>query len=365
MKIVFIINSISAQRCIKRIEEFIVNKYNIEAYGFNRNMGIFNTPEHFRIEVIGNFSNSTPLMKRIPIIRKGILKVIQKYKNEQDVVYYLFQLDIAMIFKSLAWNKKYFFEESDLMHTYIRNPIVKNILEAIDKRIIKNSLLSIFTSEGFLNYHYRDKRPENVYVIPNKLNVSIEQICKRKEIKCESGKLRIGFVGFPRYKSIVAFAESFCKNFPNYEFHIYGEPVEQFVNNFKCLRQYPNCIFHGSFLNPIDLPQIYFNIDLVLSTYDIEHENVRYAEPNKIYEAIYFETPIIVSSGTFLESKVKQLNIGYSVDPQNSSEVISLIKGINSNSIKEKIASCKKIDKEECLNINNDFFEKVRGVLAI
>ena len=35
--------------------------------------------------------------------------------------------------------------------------------------------------------------------------------------------------------------------------------------------------------------------DMVVATYDVTIENVRYAEPNKIYEAIFFETPIILS----------------------------------------------------------------------
>lgn len=364
MKIVFIINSISAQRCIKRIEEFIANGYEVDVYGFSRNMDIHIKYENFIINQIGSFNNNTSFINRMPILMKGIKGVLRKYKKNKDVIFYLFQLDIALVFRLLCNNKRYFYEESDLMHTYINNSIIKLSLEYIDKRIIKESLISIFTSEGFLNYHYGKEWPDNVYILPNKLNTRIEKINSMPKQGIKYDKLKIGFVGFPRYKSVINFIKVYCSNFPNHEFHVFGELTETFKDEFDILSQYKNCFFHGGFNNPDDLPNIYSKIDLVLSTYDVEFENVRYAEPNKIYEAIYFNTPIIVSKGTFLEDKVNNLGIGFGVNACDESEIISFIKELNSTRLEPAIKACQKISKKECLNINTDLFDKINHTLV-
>ena len=175
--------------------------------------------------------------------------------------------------------------------------------------------------------------------------------------------LRIGFVGMLRYKSVKNFIKVFCENYPKDEFIVYGKVNEKESESFEELKSLPNYTFKGGFKNPDDLPKLYSEIDLVLATYDTDFENVRYAEPNKIYEAIYFDTPIIVSKNTFLESKVLNLGIGYSVDAMNSEDVMSVISDIKQRGIDEKIDSCRKIAKEDCLNINTSFFQRLKALL--
>ena len=363
MKVIFIINSISAQRCIKRVEEFIAHGYEVEVYGFSRKMEIHARPEHFSLNVLGEFDNSLPLWRRFPILIAGVRNVLQKHKNDKNSFFYLFQLDIALAFKILNRRNFYVFEESDLMHTYIENRTLRTLLEFVDKKIIKDSLLSVFTSEGFLRFHYGNRKySNNCLIITNRLNPLIRKLKQLPYNGLMNGKLRIGFVGFLRYKSILSFVKIFCRRFPNYEFHFYGEHTSHYQREFENLRYFSNCYFHGAFMNPDDLPEIYANIDMVLSTYDVEYENVRYAEPNKIYEAIYFETPIIVSSGTFLSEKVSRLNIGYSVDPMDECSVVKLIESIDVDSLKEKMLACAAIDKELCLNVNDRFFERLKSL---
>ena len=104
------------------------------------------------------------------------------------------------------------------------------------------------------------------------------------------------------------------------------------------------------------MPGIYSQIDVVLSAYDVRGINPQYAEPNKLYEAIYFEKPIIVSSNSFLADKVARLGIGYDVDALNEDKVVALVKSINKNSIEEKKTNIRKIDKKECISSNEKLF---------
>lgn len=357
IKIVFILSSSVNQNGIKRIDEFVENGYDVVAYGFNRGVEYSNKSKSVDINILASFSNDKPYLQRLGIMRKGIMRVLKETSSE-NCLYYLIGPDVAMIF-TLICNKKYIYEEPDLVHTYIKNKYVRNILEKIDKRIIRKSVLSVFRSEGFPIYHFGTEIPDNCTVITNRLNKDIKKFSplfdERKPFDLKH--LRIGFVGGIRFNSIKNFAEVFCENYPDYEFHFYGSlDTQKQQQMFGQLKSFDNCHFHGSFKNPDDLPSIYSSFDLLLSTYDVEFENVRYAEPNKIYEAIYFETPIIVSRGTFLADKVKKLGIGYAVDPLDKNEIVSLIDSLSVNSLNEKVENMRKIPKEELINRNDSFF---------
>ena len=188
-----------------------------------------------------------------------------------------------------------------------------------------------------------------MFLIPNRLSSKVLNL--PSYAKNESTALRIGFVGFPRYNSVINFIKVYCENYPQHEFHVYGGPIS---DEFSKLKEYKNCIFHGIFSSPEDLPKIYSEIDLVLSTYDVSYENVKYAEPNKLYEAIYFETPIIVSSRTFLSEKVEKLGIGYSINALNDDEIINLIKNLTIESLREKINNESLIHKKDLVDKNDE-----------
>lgn len=360
-KIIFIINSAHNQRCIKRVEEFMHHGYDIEAYAISRNEALRNDRIPFELKIVATYDNLTPYHKRLGIIWKA-LKGIKNKHNGEDVVYYFFGLDIAMLGR-LVMRSKYFYEESDLVHSYLGKRLLVNIFESIDKHIITHSKATVFTSEGFLKYHYGDQRPNNTFLIPNRLNPSILQLEEPNNHKVQTNKIRFGFVGGARYESIAKIAEYVASFSDDIEFHFYGSVQKEEEHLFTHLKDTPNIIWHGAFKNPKDLPEIYSALDVVVSTYDVKYDNVRYAEPNKIYEAIYFRTPIIVSSGTFLAEKVARLGIGYDVNPLDKDAVFSLIKRIQAEGIDYIINNIKKIDKMEAINSNDSFFQRLEEIL--
>lgn len=357
MKVIFILNSIQSIVGIKRVNEFISHGYDVNVYAFSRKFDFKNQSLNFPINVIGEYGNELSYLKRVFIISRGIKSVIKKYKNI-EALYYIFQLDMALIFSFFSKKALYIYEEYDLVHTGFSNKIVKYIFEYFDKKIIRGAVSAVFTSEGFRRYHFGDKKIENVFLIPNRLSSKVLELPQYAKNKCEV--LRIGFVGFPRYNSVINFIKVYCENYPQYEFHIYGGPIS---DGFSKLKKYKNCFFHGIFSSPEELPKIYSEIDLVLSTYDVSYENVRYAEPNKLYEAIYFETPIIVSSGTFLSEKVEKLGIGYSINALDDGEVINFIKNLTEESLKEKINNESLIPRKDLIDKNDEFFDKLTNIL--
>lgn len=360
MKIVFIVNSLQNQRCIKRINGFIVHGCDVKVYAYSRLKANY-ISLGFGVNVLGTMPNEMPYAKRFPILIKDIRGVVKCNKG-QNVIYYLFGLDLAMAFRIVDRKDRYVYEESDLVHTYLGNAILRGLFEKIDRRIIRHSSKTVFTSEGFVQYHFGEVMPKNAVVIANKLNQGILKL-EPKE-KTESDKIRVGFVGKPRFRSVVAFAKVLCERYKDFEFHIYGGPILEEKEGFEALSQYKNYFYHGPFKNPDDLPEIYSKLDLVLSTYDIEFENVRYAEPNKLYEAIFFRTPIIVSENTFLGDKVRKLGVGFSVDSLNEKAVIKLLDSLTPASIGKIKDSCGLIDKSECVDNFDSFVEEIKGLIS-
>ena len=352
-KIIFIVPSITISHYKNRILEFVERGYDVEVYGYERSTHSKNKDLPYKYHIIGNIEDGS-YIDRINLHRRNFAEIGKKYRGEK-VVYYLCGLDIAMFFTLINPKATYIYEECDLVHTYTK---VKNILRWIDKRIIKKSLLSVLTSEGFLKYHFGANRPDNVCLVENKLNPGILNCKLLEKTKQSEGSLSIGFVGIPRFDSVYNFIDVFCRNYPQYTFHIFGGPIPE---QFQSLTKYSNCHFHGFFNNPVDLPRIYSQIDLVLATYDVECDNVRYAEPNKLYESIYFETPIIVSEGTFLSEKVESLGIGFSINPLNEDCIKRFIDNLSLNQVKNNIA---RIDKEYSISNNSHLFNKLEELLA-
>ncbi len=353
-KIVFFISNIHLPRCVNRVNQFSQNGYDVEAYYFDREE-FTNKVNELAVPVhcMGIMkSGEGSYFKRMPMQYRAIKKIVNSYKGK-DVIFYLFGFDMALIYHFCFSKAKYIFEESDLRHTYFHPTILAKVLERIDKKIIKKSLITVFTSEGFNQYHFGDHVADNIAFIPNKVSPDITKFPLKGKHSLDMKRLHIGFVGSPRFRSVYNFVKVFCNKYPQSIFHFFGEPC---LDGIEDHRQLKNCVFHGSFKSPQDLPEIYSSIDLVLSTYDADVENVRYAEPNKIYESMYFEVPIIVSKGTFLADKVERLGIGYAINPMDDNEVIRFVDGLSEQSIQEKIDNIKKIDKEKLLSVNKGFY---------
>lgn len=362
--IVFILNSLMLQRCHKRINEFIDNGYEVKAYAFDRKFGVEKCKyERYEVEIIGEINNLQSYFSRIGVMRKGIKKVIDAHKT-QDSVFYLFNFDVASIAYLMLLGRPYIYEESDLTHTYVSNGLMRKVMEKVDKHIIRQSLMTVETSSGFVKYHFGNACPENVWVIPNKLKPQVVDYPILSKYKLDINHIRFGYVGHIRFKSLVNFVKILTERFPQHEMFFFGLLGDKKLESqVKLFEKYPNVHFCGTFENPKDLAKVYSQIDILISTYDTNCENVLYAEPNKLYEAIYYETPIIVSKGTYLEERVKKFGIGYAVDAMNEDEVQSFISHLSEDSIMEKKLSASLIDKKLTINENSAFFSHLNRIL--
>lgn len=358
-KIVFVINSVKQARCIRRVEEFISNGYDVDAYGFDREGDNRSLPK-LDITILGVFNNGTNYLNRIRNIRNELIhNVVGKY-NPKNTIFYLFNLDIVMAFRSILNTRRYqyIYEVSDLAELVVPNKIIRRFLVWQNKRAMLSACHNVFTSEGFCDYYTTIPR-DRISVIPNKVNTNcpkIDDIVRN----LEPNRIRIGFVGIIRFETVLNFAKV-CRSFKNIEFHLYGmiSNGDKYALELEQLTKVSdNISLHGPFQNPKDLPSIYESIDMVLSAYP-PTPGVIYAEPNKLYEAIYFRCPIIVNQGTFLGKKVERLNVGYVIDAMDENKIRNFLESLNALDYQSKIVACRSIPQNECLNKNDEFFKQI------
>lgn len=337
-----------------RVDDFVAHGFDVHVYSFTRTNEKQSTEAPWPVEIIGSFPNSLPYHKRLSILYKGIRSVALKYEGQKDVCFYYLGLDIAMI-ATFAIKHPYIFEECDLNHTYIGNSMLRKAFEKLDCHIIKNSLRTVFTSEGFFSFHNL-KDTSNISLIANKLPESIKTVELKAPHKTDINHLSFGFAGSVRYETITSFASILVRNYPQHEFHFFGNVQECVKDYAKKLEEYPNCHFHGRFQSPVDLPEIYSQLDFTLATYDTRFENVRYAEPNKMYEAVYFRTPVIVSKGTFLAEKAEKMKMGFAVDALDEADVKAFVDSLTIEKIEKAKADIAAIPTEYAIDNNEEFF---------
>lgn len=351
-KLVFLLGSISQPRCIKRINSFISRGFDVDIYGIYR--GKYNENANIsgkKINIIGKQTDGNAYFSKLLKNNRTVKNVLKKY-NPQKTVFYSFGFSLTLSLK-INGCKNYIYEISDILYGYYKFNLLRPFFKVLDKYFIKKSLITVLTSEGFASFLFNDRWPQNIIIQPNKLS-SYFKNAKRVLIPYNEKNLRFAYVGAFRYpNTIFRFAEIIGKFYPQHEFHFYGDSTmtSQVIDMAK---KYDNVKYFGSFKNPEDLLIIYNNFDIVVACYDTQSINERIAEPNKLYEALYFNKPIIVSQKTFLSEKVNNLNCGYSINASNDQSIISFINTINTQKLNTIRNNISKIEDDKIIDDDSE-----------
>lgn len=326
MKIVFIVDFIYQPRCIKRVTSFLEAGYECEVYGYTRNRFTSNVyPSKVKLTILGEMHDGADYLKKLKMLYGDINTIVSKYKSE-STVYYSFGF-ISTLFLFLK-RKEYIYEISDILYGYPRFDKIAWLLRNVDRRIIKNSIATVMTSEGF--YEYFNLNLDKIILQPNKVNRNLISIERKPLTETIMTGLTFAFVGAVRYDTIFRFAEVIGKYFPQHRFHFYGLASNKTIGKVNLLTEkYSNVKYFGEFKNPDDLEQIYSQISIVVACYTPSSLNERLAEPNKLYESIFFCKPIIVSDGIFLSRQVQKYKCGFSIDATTEESIKEFINNIS------------------------------------
>lgn len=325
-KMVFIAGLLSQPRCIKRVKSFVDDGFDCDVYGYDRGKYDVNTyPEGVKLVKFGVLEDGGNYIKKAIKIYKDIKRCARKYKKE-NVVFYAFGFTQALVLRLLG--KKYVYEISDILYAYPQFYRYLPFLKKIDKKLILKSVATTMTSGGF--YCFYGLKNKQIFVVPNKVSPSLSRNNVTQLQKTE-GSLSFGFVGAIRYETVFRFAEVIGKYFPQHSFHFYGGTLlKQDEERLTRLHsQYKNIYSHGTFKNPQDLPAIYNTLDIVVACYTVQSLNERLAEPNKLYEAIFYCKPIVVSTGIYLSDRVQELRCGYCINATTDKDIQEFISNLS------------------------------------
>lgn len=355
-KIVFIIHALSQPRCIKRVTSLYQAGFDCVVYGYNRGNYDVNTfPEGIKVSILGEMQNGNN-QANLKTARKNLRMIIEE--NGRDCLYYTFGFlaSLLMSFKRVP----FVYEISDVLYAYPKYDKVRWLMKMLDKHVINKAKFVVMTSGGFQRFYGLDD--SKVILLPNRVDQSLKDV-ERSPINNEPHPLRFAFVGAIRYDAIFRFAQTIGEQYPQYEFHFYGGAPEKTMERVRTLTsRYSNILYHGPFKSPGDLSRIYNEVDVVVACYDTNSLNERIAEPNKLYEAMLFCRPIVVSEGTYLAQRVSEYGCGFAVNPSSKEAISSFIKSLTLRKLIDVSEHELKVKVKEVVNDSSQLIEALNSI---
>lgn len=328
-KICFLLTHVPNPRMNKRIAAF-KKQMSVEVICARRASQNIWEPEHSDVtHTILNVDlpQSSHIIKRIKVssgFRKELYKLLEEKK---PTIVYSEGFDTLMV--AVDYKKKHgcklFFEVSDLRESFIEKPkgvINRCMTEAIsvkEKDLFKYIDKLVITSPKFFDFHYcKLISKDNTVFVPNAPDLSAFSNFKHKN----DGIFTIGFIGGIRYLTQMKMLVDVASDLDmKVVFAGAGGTSGEYEEIQEYCKGKDNICFTGRYDYCKDIASLYGMVDCVYSVYNADNPNVKIALPNKLYEAVYCNLPIIVAKGTYLEEVVKEWGVGLSAGHTNSEEL--------------------------------------------
>lgn len=279
-------------------------------------------------------NNGNPLKRLLPTVRFAD-KAIHILKRLSPDIIHAENLDMLMI---AAQYKKHYnakveiiYEIADINSIILdsQSGFVKRIAQsyfrAMDRKLSKRVALLICTSEKYYeSYYSKFIEEERCIIVPNIPDAEPFRSYMRKT----EGPFTIGYIGAIRYidqaKMLLEAAQIIGVKvmFAGSEL---GSVIRELCENNPCAEYY------GPYSYSSDIAKLYGRVDCVYSVYDNKQANVRIALPNKLFEAVLCELPILVSSNTYLSEIVRDWNVGIAVMPDSLDALCSALEQLKNN----------------------------------
>ena len=360
-RIVFVSTAMTAPYVLKKIKAFRARGHETRLYAYNRGNDFERIENQNLGEVIdlGYLDSGKGYLKKLLWHIKSLKKVFRENKAKESL-YILFMFDLALI-NLLFYHKKVIYHISDMTYAKVNNKAVVSLFRKIDRRIVKKSYLTMITSLGFSQFLFPEGDIYQKFVeIPNLLQEDNPYSRQKAQAITTVESLRFAFVGLSRYESPIRIAKVIGKKFPKLSFDFYGNGMPELMARIDALTSsYNNISSHGRFNSSTDLELIYSKIDVLICCYDVTNTNVKLAEPNKLYEAIFFNKPIVVSDGTYLGEKVKRLGIGFTLNAEDEGSIEQFVKNLTVEDINKAITKIEEVPTSSLIDNGDAIVETI------
>lgn len=354
-KICYIMPHAISPRMRKRIRlvlnEAITLIISTKRYGYNLDNGDIEGLNSIVIDV--NFSPSTKLFRRLlEIIKFNILIWKEICTFSPDILYVsgYDSLVAAVLYKTKKRNIKIIAEFGDIRSVFIsqkkhiKDVLLSQILNLYEKKVFRSVDKIVLTSEKFYSEHFDQFfKKEDVYIIPNIPDKHLFD----GYIKKSSGTFTVGFIGeiryIPQLTMLIEASRGLCNLF------IAGGGNISNVNKIKdSCKDREDIELYGKYIYEKDIANLYGHVDCMYAVYDSSNENCKIALPNKLYESIICEIPIIVADNTYLGELVRKWGVGVTVQSDKKEDLMAIIHRLSEDAVfyNEIVMCCKNKKKD-------------------
>lgn len=240
-----------------------------------------------------------------------MLEIAYKYKRKYDG-------SVKIIYEVADLHSLLVDAQPDILHK-----LIQWYLRRQDRTLAPKSDLLIVTSDFYYKSYFSNFIKENAYLyLPNIPDLNIFSHYEKKEAHA----FTIGYIGIIRYKEQISQLIDVCME-ERVPLLIAGYEQGENVIETKCANN-PDIDWIGRFNFDKEASQLYEKCSAIYAVYDADMSNVRVALPNKLYESVYCELPIIVAKNTYLASIVEEWGVGIAVNHKDSNELVSAIRSL-------------------------------------
>lgn len=356
-KVTLLISHIPNPRILKRIKT-LENEFKISLIYWDRGhieKEPFEIKARHKVFKIGvKAPQGKPLKRIIPLI-KYMSRAIKALKREKPNIIHAGNLDmlfIALLYKKIFnRNTEIIYEVGDLpKYAFVKEikslkTIGGRIIQNIEKSLTPNISKIILTSPYFWDEYFSKFIDEDKYLfIPNAPYKSVFD----KYEKQPHDIFTIGFIGSVRYvKQLKMLIDAVNELDKKIKVFIAGsgsgyEEIVEYSKDKGFVEIY------GPYNYEKEVVSLYERVDCVYSVYDTKLHNVRIALPNRLYESIVCEIPIIGAKGTVLGKFIEDNKIGFTVNSNDKEELKNKLLSLIESEKKRKYyqENCKEIKKD-------------------
>lgn len=319
--------------------------------------------EHIIFDI--DLPSSSQILKRYLVSQDFQKKAIEKLEEFKPNVIYAEGLDTLII--AGQYKKKYktiiIFEVADLRESFIEKPkilfkrIVADVIKFKEKSVFRSVDYLVTTSPKFYDIHYKDLiAKDKVLFIPNAPDVEVFKNYKKKQ----GGTFTVGFIGGIRYlKQMKMLVDAANIVGCDVLFAGAGGTSSDYEAITKYCEGMQNITFTGRYDYNTEIASLYSRVDCVFSVYDADNPNVRIALPNKLYESIWCELPIIVAKNTYLGELVEKWGVGVAVSHKDEIELKCVLKKLKCETDyrKQLVEKCRLLKERLAVNSDNTIFK--------
>lgn len=244
----------------------------------------------------------------------------------------------------------------------IMRKLIHHFARTADKLYCKQIKLLIVTSRKYVDAYFGKFVPrDRIFYFPNVPDLSCFEKYQSKDHEKD---FTVGYIGAIRYREQI---RNLIEAAKACDMKLLMAGYENEPKEFEPLcKANPKCEWVGKFDFNRQIAGLYGKCDVMYSVYDADIKNVQVALPNKLYEAVVCEMPLIVAKNTYLEETVEQWGVGIAVDHKSVDELkdaLNLLRSDRALYLKIQEACRKHQHEVDLRTYNRELRSIIQGIL--